>query len=183
MAKSQGENSSKRSGVKKGAPKREVQVVSCPSPFPISDPTKRKRPREIPTSREDYKKNKAQSSSRKKGKSSGLLDWHDTAKEIRNYGATAFVGKQKRNYEDEQHFKLTGRHKTKQRVPLPIVRGIKKAAAKREARVREEARAAGIVMPTEKKARKKFSSTINTYGPAPSVGFMKNGVLRVNKKT
>ena len=115
------------------------------------------------------------------------MDWHDTAKEIRNYGATAFVGKQKRDYEDEQYYQLTGRHKKKHQVPLPIVRGIKKAAAKRDARAREEAKAAGIVLPTSQTKNKRqeentYDSTYRTYGPAPSVGFMKNGILRVDNK-
>lgn len=171
--------------------KREVQVVTCPGAFPISKKplSERKRPRE-----EDVKSSSRNEDGghRRKTSSNGnngtkLLDLHETAKEIRAYGATAFVGQQKRNYEDEQYFLLTGRHKKKQKVPLPIVRGIKKAAAKRDAKLREEARQAGIVLPKNmgtrndsKKANK--DALYRSHGPAPNIGFMKGGVLRVSDK-
>ena len=170
--KSKAAKTSEASASKKAKPKREVQVVSCPSAFPISEKSgMRKRPRD------ERKKESNQKSAK-----GSLLDWHETAKEIRKYGASQFVGKQKRDYEDEQYFNLTGRHKKKDKVPLPILRGLKKAAAKRDARARQEAREAGIVLPKAQKEVKKSSSTYRTYGPAPSVGFMKNGVLKVNKK-
>lgn len=117
-----------------------------------------------------------------------LLDWHDTVKEVRSYGATAFVGKQKRNFQDEQYKQLTGRDKKKQKVPLPIVRGIRKKAVARETRQIAEAKEAGIVLskqqlqPASKQRNKGSSSRFNVHGPAPSVGFMKRGVLRVKDK-
>ncbi|KAL3912712.1 MAG: hypothetical protein SGILL_006776 [Bacillariaceae sp.] len=174
---------------KQKKPKREIQVVSCPSAFPISTKTKsksnsssagRKRSRdEAPKhNSNDHNFNK------RRDKSSELLDWHDTAKEIRAYGATAFVGKQKRDYQDEQYFQLTGRHQKKQKVPLPIVRGIRKASAKRDLKLREEAQKAGVVLPKTSKdeKRKAADSTYRSHGPAPSIGFMKQGVFRVKKK-
>lgn len=170
----------KRSNPTQVKPKREVQVFSCPAAFPISSkPASKKRAR-------DGTQGSGSSSTRhasgRKRNDGNLLDWHDTAKEIRAYGATAFVGKQKRDYEEEQYFKLTGRHKKKPKVPLPILRGIKKAAAKRDARAREEAKQAGIILPKAKKEGKKYDSTYDNYGPAPSIGFMKNGVFRVQNK-
>ena len=92
------------------------------------------------------------------------------------------MGKQKKDFEDEQYFALTGRHKKKQKVPLPILRGLKKAAAKREAKAREEARQAGIILPKAKQETKKGDSTYRNYGPAPSIGFVKNGVFKVQGK-
>ena len=168
---------------KKTKPKREVQVVSCPTAFPISTKKSRKRPRDqrnntIPENK-DLSLHHATS---KSSSSKRLLDWNETAKEVRAYGATAFIGKEKRDYEDEKYFALTGRHKKKQHVPLPIVRGIKKAAAKRDAKMRREAKEAGIIMPKVRKEKKKDSSTYNNYGPAPSIGFMKNGIFQVSKK-
>jgi hypothetical protein len=120
--------------------------------------------------------------SKKKQDAPKLLDWHETTKEIRAYGATAFVGQQKRNYQDEQYFQLTGRHLKKQKVPLPIVRGIRKAAAKRNAKLREEAQKAGVVLPktSQEEKKKAADSTYRSHGPAPSIGFMKHGVYRVN---
>eukprot|EP00980_Cylindrotheca_fusiformis_P028195 scaffold22586_cov138-Cylindrotheca_fusiformis.AAC.15 len=157
--------------------KREVQVVSAPTEFPISTSTKAgKRKRSTRDDEDEHAKKKHSE------KPPRLLDWHDTAKEIREFGATAFVGKQKRDFQDEQYFALTGRHQKKPKTPLPILRGIKKAAAKREAKQREEARQAGIVLPKAKKAENKSSSTYKVYGPAPNIGFMKGGVFRVKKK-
>lgn len=161
---------------KKAKPKREVQVVSCPGAFPIS--TSKKRPRE-PINKET-KKQAAVRARREKNKD--CLDWYDTANEIRAYGATAFVGKQKRDYQDDEYLQLTGRHKKKQQVPLPIVRGIKKAAEKRDAKARQEAKEAGIVLPKAKKEAKKPSTTNRNYGPAPNIGFMKRGVFRMKDK-
>ena len=164
--------------------KREIQVVSCPSAFPISDKKSkpnRKRARDDPTNKKSKRKHQESTAN--------LLDWHETTKEIRAYGATAFVGKQKRDFQDEQYFQLTGRHQKKQKVPLPIVRGIRKAAAKRNAKLREEAQKAGVVLPksSQKEEKKKQQdSTYRSHGPAPSIGFMKHGVFRVSgngKKT
>ena len=164
-----------KKAVKRQKPKREIEVVKAPGAFPISNSGKgRKRSRE-----QNAERNESHTNS---GRASKLLDWDETAKEIRAYGATAFVGKQKRNYQDEEYFKLTGRHKKKPQTPLPILRGIKKAAAKREAKEREEARQAGIILPKTKKENEKADSTYRSYGPAPSIGFMKGGVFRVQKK-
>ena len=148
-------------------PKREVLVVTCPSAFPISAKPKKKRPRD-----DDDGKTK---------KKEKLLDWHDTAKEIRNYGAQAFIGRQKKDYEDEQYYRLTGRHKAKPKCPLPLVRGLKRAAAKRDAKAKEEARKAGIVIPKQKddSSRKSMSDhDFHKFGPAPNIGFMKDGQYR-----
>mmetsp|Transcript_20536 Transcript_20536/g.33018 ORF Transcript_20536/g.33018 Transcript_20536/m.33018 type:complete len:190 (+) Transcript_20536:83-652(+) len=165
---------------------RQVQVVKCPSAFPVSS-SSRKRPRDAgaafsnDTSNNPRHHNPGRNgASAKKNQSSELLDWHDTAKEIRAYASAAFTGKQKRDYEDEQYFMLTGRHKKKQKVPLPIVRGIKKAAAQREAKAREEARQAGIVIPKATKETKKSDAAYRVHGPAPSIGFVKQGVYRVS---
>jgi Domain of unknown function (DUF4602) len=157
-------------------PKKEIQVVKCPSAFPISSKPAKKRP--LP---DKPSKNKETTWGRKK-KDPSLLDWHDTVKEVRSFGAEAFEGKQKRDFQDEKYFRLTGRHKKKPQTPLPIVRGLKKAAAIREAKAREEARQAGIILPKAKKEIKKSDTTYRNYGPAPNIGFMKDGMYRVKGK-
>ena len=159
--------------------KREVKVVKCPSAFPISTKAK-KRPRS------DHNNNNSNEANRsgKKASASKLLDLHDTAKEIRAYGAQAFIGKQKRDYEDEKYYQLTGRHKKKNSCPLPLVRGLRRAAAKREKKALEEARKSGLVIPKQKEENSKKSMTDADYrkfGPAPNIGFMKSGVYRVSK--
>jgi hypothetical protein len=113
-----------------------------------------------------------------------LLDWNDVAQEVREFGSKGFEGKRKRSYEEEQYRQLTGRDKKKHQVPLPIVRGIRKKAAEREARMLQEARDSGMVLPKQKKReknRKSQDSTSRVHGPAPSIGFMKRGVFRVAK--
>jgi len=155
---------------------RSVEVVECPGGFPLSQkPNKRQRE---PASVSDTPNEK------RPPKSKSLLDWNTTVQQVRSYGATAFVGKQKRNFEDEQYKLLTGRHRKKHQVPLPIVRGIQKKAAARHVRELREAKEAGIVLPTvsTKRKDKKGSSASDVHGPAPSIGFMSKGVLRLKKK-
>lgn len=179
MSNSKASDKSAKKASQKPKKKREVQVVKAPTAFPISDSAYavsiRKRSLE-----QVHEKNEKKSSD--DIKPSKILDWHDTAKEIRAFGATAFVGKQKRDYEDEKYFALTRSHKKKPQTPLPILRGIKKAAAKREVRERQEAKDAGNTMPKAKKETKKSSSTSRVYGPAPNIGFMKGGMFKVKKQ-
>jgi hypothetical protein len=168
--KSQLDDAKPKPKISSNKPKREVQVVTCPSAFPISTKPKKKR------QRDDDDENNGKSKKKEK-----LLDWHQTAKEIRNYGAQAFIGRQKKDYEDEQYYKLTGRHKAKPKCPLPLVRGLKRAAAKRDAKAKEEARKAGIVIPKKKdnSSRKSMSDhDFHKFGPAPNIGFMKDGQYR-----
>jgi len=149
-------------------------VVSAASAFPDFsefDTGKPKR-KELP-----------QKSSKKKGID---VDLDDAAREIHQLGSTQFVGKQKKEYDAEKYLKLTGREKKKQKVPVKIVRGIKKAAVKRETRIGKEMKDAGIVIAVKKAGRKKTFSEKNRrdtriHGPAPSAGFMSKGMLRVKK--
>jgi Domain of unknown function (DUF4602) len=158
----------------------EVQVVTCAAAFPISNKPKRSKEEAKWPMSNDAKSSGSRNSSDK------LLDWHDTVKQVRHLGLTGMVGVQKRNHLDEQYKQLTGRDKKKHQVPLPIVRGIKRKAATREARLRQEAKEAGIVLPTAAKTAtlqgsqdRKKDSTNRVHGPAPSIGFMKKGIFRV----
>jgi Domain of unknown function (DUF4602) len=163
----------------------EVQVVPCPPAFPIS-----KRKRQDPTAGSSADASKAPQPP-PAATATKLLDWHETAKEVRNYGAKAFEGQQKRNYKDEQYKLLTGRAPKKQRVPLPIVRGIRKAAEKREKKAAEEARQAGIVRAKSQpstasaassKRKDKLDRTYHLFGPAPSIGSVHKGILKLKGK-
>lgn len=167
----------------------EVQVVACPPAFPISkrkrpDPTSAGGSAHAPASTAPKAPQPAATST-----TTELLDWHETAKEVRNYGAKAFEGQQKRNYKDEQYKLLTGRSPKKQRVPLPIVRGIRKAAEKREKKAAEEARQAGIVLAKAQstasaasKRKDKLDRTSYMFGPAPSIGSLHKGILKLKGK-
>lgn len=161
-----------------------VTVVSAPSSsFPDFSSfsgfiTKKKK--------EDNRGNDPNSRNRVKN---GLeIDFDETVKEIRTLGSTQFTGKQKRQYEDEQYKILTGREKKKQKVPMKIVRGIKKKAAIREKRIELENKEAGIITASsnKKKVNKGYSeqgrNDSRIHGPAPSIGFTKKGVLSVRKE-
>lgn len=153
---------------------RSVEVVTCPEAFPISKKAHTKR-KPIDDSPEEPDNSQVSSSK--------LLDWEETAKEVRSLGASAFVGEQKRNYKEEQYEFLTGRKLKKHQVPLPIVRGIKKAARKREATRLKEAREAGIVLPKMKReSKEKVDNNARIHGPAPSIGFMRKGVLKLRDR-
>lgn len=161
--------------------RREVQVVKCSGDFPISS----KPPR---TGKRAPTEGIQQPGSSYEGDvQTQNLDWNDTAHEIRSLGATAFVGQQKRKFQDEQYEKLTGRKQKKQHVPFPIQMGIRKKAAQRLERQMAEAKASGMVLPksmtskSNNKKREDSSRTSRIHGPAPSVGFMNKGVLKVKK--
>jgi hypothetical protein len=164
---------------KKASKKRPiVQVVACPSAFPISQ--RQNQHREAVPPQENTKEESLQHPSTS---SPRLLDWKETVKEVRRLGSKAFTGQLKRQHEDEEYKKLTGRHKKKHQVPLPIVRGIKKKAAERQAQYLEECKQAGIVLPKQQlKTQNSIKQPKNAnaiYGPAPSIGFIKHGILRV----
>ena len=163
---------------------REVQVVTCQGSFPIS--TKTPDPNH-PSVLRAASKEESQLKKEKRKRDKELLDWYDTAKEVRALGATKFIGKQKRNYQDEHYKQLTGRDKKKHSVPLPIVRGIKKKAAERESRELKEAKEAGLILPSQTlqaggKMKKEKDKTSRIHGPAPTIGFMKKGIFSYKDK-
>ena len=161
-----GKTESKKSPAKRQP--RTIQVYTCPSEFPgASD--HRQQPR-VPWEK------------RERTKKETVLRWHETAHEIHALGAQGFQGKQKKQHEADEYERLTGMKKKQQKVPLPIVRGIKKMAARRQDRLIEEARAAGLVLPNtgkrNKRNKKERDRTSDIHGPAPSIGFVNKGVFK-----
>lgn len=169
----------------KNKKRKPVVVVSTPSAFPdftsfgTSDgkPAKRKR---------DGNDND-DSTGKGKRKVGVDIDFDDAIREVHKLGSTQFTGKQKKEYEAEMYKVLTGREKKKQKVPMKIVRGIKKAAAKREKRVEIENKEAGIVTAVKRgKVKKSYSETNrrnrDIHGPAPDIGFMKGGKYDASKR-
>lgn len=156
--------------------RKPVVVVSAPSSFPDFSQFGG-------SSAKSKRKNQQQESTSKKGIE---IDFDNTAREIHKLGSTQFIGKQKKQYEAEQYKALTGREKKQHKVPVKIVRGIKKAAAKREARIMKEMKDAGIVTANVAKKEKRTYSEQNRrdtriHGPSPSAGFMMKGVLNVKR--
>ena len=170
--------------------RRNVEVVSCPGAFPISSRTKNNSQQQdddseaSPVSGPTHHDSASVTKTSSNTAANNVVDWNKTVEEVRNLGATAFAGEEKRNYQDEQYELLTGRKRKKHQVPLPIVRGIKKKRAMREEVRLKEAKEAGIVLPKKSKesATKRGDNTSRVHGPAPSIGFMSKGVLRVKPK-
>ena len=188
------------SGGSKKRQRKEVQVVMCPSAFPdfrsIDGSTRR--------SANSYSSGGAAADFRRggrDGKSSAsaagggnAIDMDEAIREVHALGSTGFARKQARKHKEAQYKALTGRDMKRQKVPLPIVRGIKKKRAEREARAEAEQREAGVITSTNSKKdrdrkkakaysqeRRKSDSMRTAYGPSPDVGFMKGGVLRVKR--
>jgi len=164
----------------KKQPKKTVKVVVAPSSFPDFsqfDSSSSRKSKKIITNYDNAMRTK---------KTGGFLDFDETVREVYDLGSTRFAGKQKRDYEDEQYTTLTGQHRKKQKIPLKVVRGIKKAAIYREARVNKETKEAGIVTANKRGATKKnYSEKVRKasqlHGPAPSIGYLKKGVLTVKR--
>jgi hypothetical protein len=152
---------------------KEVKVIIAPTSFPP-------RISSGPTRKDSFKNRQAESNDKKV---ENTLDLRETMREVYEMGSTLFEGKQKKQYESEKYKALTGRDKKQQRVPLKIRRGIQKKASIREARKLAEARDAGIVLKStthEGKTRDRINHS-KVYGPVPSIGFTKKGILHVPK--
>ncbi len=175
----------------KNKKRKPVVVVSTPSAFPdftsfgTSDGKPAKRKKDTSNSNVNSNRN-GDSTGTSKRKLGVEIDFDDAIREVHKLGSTQFTGKQKKEYEAEAYKALTGREKKKQKVPMKIVRGIKKAAAKREKRVEIENKEAGIVTAVKRgKVKKSYSETNrrnrDIHGPAPDIGFMKGGKYNASK--
>jgi Domain of unknown function (DUF4602) len=186
--------------------------VSCAASFPISQNRHRHEPGTRSTTLDRAEADKSTSTNaHKTSKKNDLLDWNETVREVHKFGAsgwkqdtnlfdpTAHLAagtsslsdrKKHRLHKEEEYKRLTGREMKHHSVPLPIVRGIKKKAKQREQRQLQEAKEAGIILPltassfrTKQEEKKRTNFTTNrVYGPAPSIGFVKQGVFRVPRK-
>ena len=190
------------SGGSKKRQRKEVQVVMCPSAFPdfrsIDGSTRRSANSSssggaaaAAAVRRGGRDGKSSASAAAGG---NVIDMDEAIREVHALGSTGFAGKQARKHKEAQYKALTGRDMKRQKVPLPIVRGIKKKRAEREARAGAEQREAGVITSTNSKKdrdrkkakaysqeRRKSDSMRTAYGPSPDVGFMKGGVLRVKR--
>jgi len=164
--------------------KKAVEVVVAPSSFPAPSSVDLDKPSSNTRSGSVSNNTNITTETKRKGID---IDFNETAREIHQLGSTQFIGKQKRQYEHEQYRALTGRDRKKQKVPVKIVRGLKKAAAKREERQKQELKESGVVTAknTEntssgKKYNKQNRKDIDNHGPAPNIGFTKRGVYHVS---
>lgn len=123
------------------------------------------------------------------------LDWSQTAREIHELGATGFVGRQKSTYQKQQYEILTGRKKKNVKMPLPMVRHLRKVAAEKNKKSFDDAKKSGIVLSKslaeinhnknnntiKKRNDRKKDKDFQCHGPSPSIGFVKNGIYRAKK--
>jgi Domain of unknown function (DUF4602) len=169
-----------------------VQIVQCQSAFPVSKNKDKKAMLQPKRPQEDQPQQRTKDG-KKNARGPEDLDFAMVSREIRHLGATAFVKQQKKSFEDEQYERLTGRKRKGLKVPIPILRGRYKKQVAREAAAAQHAKESGIVLEssssssTNKKQRRQQKSNSNSkesrvYGPAPSVGFVAKGILRVNPK-
>ena len=166
----------------KKRPRREVLVVTCPTDdygsFRRREPPPSAADDEVEGRRRQQKRPKTAAKTK-----NSLLDWHKTAQEIRSLGATALSGHDKRAYEAEQYEKLTGRKRKGQKMPLPMLRAIRKKQQASEAKRVAEARESGVVLANkstqQQPQQRRRQRTSDVFGPAPSIGFMTKGVYRV----
>uniref|UniRef100_A0A7S4N1Q6 Uncharacterized protein n=1 Tax=Odontella aurita TaxID=265563 RepID=A0A7S4N1Q6_9STRA len=190
-----------RSSAGKRRARKAVEVVSCPSAFPDfgvfggGGGGKRRR-RSAEGSVPDRGVGRSAAASAVGGQRTSDLDFDETVREIHALGSTAFTGKQAKQHARDQYREMTGRDKKDHKVPLKIVRGIKKKAAEREARAAREVRESGVVThagemgaPKKKGSQRtgggdseKGRKVSRVHGPAPDVGYMKGGVLKVRKE-
>jgi Domain of unknown function (DUF4602) len=179
-------------------PRPAVQIVQCQSAFPVSKNKYKKAMLQPPPRPQEDQQQQQQRT--KDGKSTARgkpppeeLDFAMVSREIRHLGATAFVKQQKKSFEDEQYERLTGRKRKGLKVPIPILRGRYKKQVAREAAAAQHAKESGIVLesssslsPNKRQRQQQKSNSNNkesrVYGPAPSVGFVAKGILRVNPK-
>ena len=187
------------SGGSKKRQRKEVQVVMCPSAFPdfrsIDGSTRRSANSSSSGGAAAVRRGGRDGKSSASAAAGGnVIDMDEAIREVHALGSTGFAGKQARKHKEAQYKALTGRDMKRQKVPLPIVRGIKKKRAEREARAEAEEREAGVITSTNSKKdrdrkkakaysqeRRKSDSMRTAYGPSPDVGFMKGGVLRVKR--
>ncbi|KAL7573048.1 hypothetical protein ACA910_018740 [Epithemia clementina (nom. ined.)] len=182
-----------------------VQVVVAPTGFPISSrgrsnngsgpnrqQLRQEQQQQQQQQQEHHKQNKPQQQQQRP-----IMDLNQAKKEVRQYGATAFEGAQKRSFEEEQYQLLTGgRARKKPFVPPNIARNSRKKAEQRHLKALREAQASGVVLPTtttrtatkqhnsQKRRQEEYQRDRSSYGPAPSsaAGVVRNGILHFSKK-
>ena len=167
----------------KSKKKVEVKVVECPTDFPdwrkvSSGPVSSHRVRQEAASSRNELKRSAQKTKD--------IDFFQASKEVRELGSTTFTGYQKKLNQERIYEEITGMKKKRDKIPVKLLRKKKTKLSRQTMTLEIEAREAGTVIATKKKADKKYSKEKRTseksHGPVPSIGFMSNGMYRVNSR-
>lgn len=140
-----------------------------------------------------------------------VLDVQETIREVHKFGATGFTGAQAKNHQASEYERITGRTQKRHKIPTKILVGMRKKAMDREEKQLKEIRESGVVSHHSAQGKKKkkrreeepatrrgavngvFGSnksrnkgdrrkmTSNSFGPAPDVGFLVKGMLKVKQ--
>jgi Domain of unknown function (DUF4602) len=193
----------------KPAARRPVLVVEAPNFYsaaqknatgPSMTKAQRKALRDSEEAAEQELKDKQRG---KKRQRTNADEYKDIWNSVTAVGAAQFTGRQKREHEAEKIVAMGGQAPKNKKVPYKILQGIKAKHKKREARAVELEQESGVVsgysaMQQQKKRSRAaavqsstqrnrdsnksgaFRSKHVDQGPAPSNGFVKNGLLRVH---
>jgi Domain of unknown function (DUF4602) len=159
------------------AQRQPVVVVAAPSGFPISN-------KRTPSTIREPRKQSTNNDNNNRQNDIKLLDWKETTREVHKLGTTGLASDKQRSFKDEEYFRLTGRYPKKQKMALPMVRSLRKKRAAQEAKERAQAREMGVILPKETKATTSSSKQKKNealFGPAPSIGRVKGGMLKVKQ--
>jgi len=123
------------------------------------------------------------------------MGFRELSTEIHDLGATTFVGAQKKFHREEQYQKISGMRMKQQKYPVKMLEAIIKKRRIREKKVAAEIKESGVVTGSKLDKRNKRNSRdskggvseVNekmsrSFGPAPSSGFMKRGILRLKEE-
>jgi len=155
--------------------KRPVEVVVCGDPW-ANRPFVPKKPRQ------DGEANGEGYFRPDKGKGKGgreIFDIATASKAVKDLGSTQFAAWQRKQYEQSKIEDLGGRKAKNQKMPLPMLQGIRAKQIKIKGLREEEAKAAGIVVA---KANDKDKGRRRDEDGGLGETIVKAGVLRVPKK-
>lgn len=119
----------------------------------------------------------------------GNEDFSRVFKEVSAVGSQSFSGYDRKIYKEKCYEEVTGKKFKRPKTPRNILAGMIKKTTKKKETEEKRAKEAGIVTSNtgkSKKRRKKTYSESNRRdsriaGPSPSIGYVRKGVLKINK--
>jgi hypothetical protein len=90
------------------------------------------------------------------------LDVQETIREIHKFGAEGFTGAMRKNHQNAEYEKLTGRTTKRQKIPTKILVGMRQKATKREDRRKREERESGVVGSSSSSSQGTTTTTTTT---------------------
>ncbi|CAN0113515.1 unnamed protein product, partial [Scytosiphon promiscuus] len=186
-----------------------VQVVEAPGAYSSAQTVKRPKPKRAPVSSDGDRPDRGDEgggAGRKRPRApSWERDYQQIWKAVTDLGAEQFTGKEKKAYEARKIVERGGRAPKDPRMPYVMLQGLRKKAKQREEQREAMEAEAGVVTGNAGSARRKSAQTDRGgggsryvglvppsggglenavfFGPAPSMGMMKSGVLHISRNT